>query len=163
MEENKKHGHKCGGCGGCHSHPEPEMPPDWETLAKYKAAELDNYIKRTKDAVQNAFNEGRTHVAMSILPFGDNLGEAIKVVKNPDDKKGIEILARKFDEILKGLGLEEIAVKVGDTFDPYIHACISACEDGTNKIALVYQKGYKFAGRIVRPALVSLSKKGETK
>ena len=165
MEESKTkkttkkadgHVHDCanctGGCGGAGGH--GHKPPDWESIAKYKAAELDNYIKRQKDAVQNAFNDGRTHVLLSILPIADSLGEALKTVKNADDRKGIEILKNKFEGVLMALGMEEIPVKKGDKFDPHIHNSITACEDGENKISEVLQKGYRFGGRIIRPALV---------
>ena len=134
-----------------------EIPKiDWESIAKYKAAELENYIKRTKDAIANAFNDGRTHVLMTMLPLGDSLGEAIKTVKNPDDQKGLEILVRKFDAVLESLGMEEIPVAAGDTFDPYIHSCIAPAQDGNNKVLEVWQKGYKFAGRVIRPATVKI-------
>ena len=169
-EEKFKHhaDHDCANCNGCGNGkfaPSEDIDKgtnagteaiNWENIAKYKAAELDNYIKRTKDAIQNAFNDGRTHVLMTILPISDSLGEAIKSVQNPDDKKGLEILTRKFDEILQGLGLEEIPVKVGDIFDPYIHACITSPSDNNNKILEVWQKGYKFAGRVIRPATVRI-------
>jgi len=87
MEEKKKttarprkeegQAHECGGCGGCGNHGHHEEP-DWKSIAQYKAAELENYIKRQRDAVQNAFNDGRIHVLLSILPIGDSLSEAMK-------------------------------------------------------------------------------------
>jgi len=131
--------------------------PDWESIARYKAAELENYIKRTKDSVQTAFNDGKAHVMMMILPLTDSLTEALKTVKADADRKGIEILARKFDGILKGLGLEEIPVKAGDQFDPFIHQSINQASEGAkNKIVEVYTKGYKFAGKTIRPATVRI-------
>jgi len=139
---------------------EPEKvvnePPNWESIAKYKAAELDNYIKRNRDSVQNAFNDGRTNVIMGFLPFGDNLGEALKIIKDENDRKGIEVLLRKFEAILVNFGLEEIPVKKGDNFDPYIHSAVAQGETDKNKVLEVLQKGYKFAGRIIRPAMVRI-------
>jgi molecular chaperone GrpE len=157
------------GCEGeCNAHDKkPEKPDgaecsaksavDWESIAKYKAAELDNYIKRNKDTVSNAFNEGRTAAAMKIVPLVDALGEAIKSVQTETDRKGIEILTRKFENVLGDLGIEEIAVKKGDKFDPHIHHAINeGAEDGQQKVVEVYQKGYKFAGRTIRAALVKI-------
>ena len=138
---------------------EPEIveAPNWESIAKYKAAELDNYIKRNKDATLNAFNDGKSHVVMKVLPLTDSLNEALKTIKSEADRQGIEILSRKFDTILTGLGLEEIPVKAGDNFDPFIHQSISqAQEGGKNKILEVYNKGYKFAGKVIRPATVRI-------
>jgi|GEM_PF-1833433 len=162
-------GHECGGCGGCGGHQRtagptkatvtqmtPEGPTNWEEVAKYKAAELDNYIKRTKDAIGNAFNDGRAQVLVQILPLLDALVEAQKTVQTAADKEGLEILVRKFEETLVRLGMEVIPVKKGDKFDPYIHSCMSAAADNNEKILEVYQKGYRFAGRVVRPALVKI-------
>ena len=131
-------------------------PVDWENIAKYKAAELENYIRRSKDAAQNAFNDGRTHVLLSILPLTDSLSEAIKTVQNENDRKGIEMLSGKFNDVLRNLGIEEIPVNIGDNFDPHIHSCIVTSETGENKVREVFAKGYKFAGRVVRPAMVKL-------
>ena len=129
---------------------------DWEKIAKYKAAELDNYIKRQKDAVGNAFNDGRTHAITSILPVLDSISDAVKIVKDENDLAGIKILERKFAGILAGMGLEEIVTKKGDPFDPYIHTCVAAGENTENLVLEVWQKGYKFAGRVIRPVTVKI-------
>jgi len=131
-----------------------EEQPNWESIAKYKAAELDNYIKRHRDAVGNAFNDGRAKVIVELLPIGDALGEALKILKTDADKKGIEMLIRKFDNILETHGVEILEVKQGDKFDPYIHNAISS---GGEKIKEVLAKGYKFSGKVIRPAMVILN------
>lgn len=147
MEESKEHEKKA-------HEPAPE-PINWENIAKYKAAELENYIKRNRDSVQNAFNDGRQNVIMGILPFGDALAEALRTVKD-ESATGIQILIRKFESFLRDLGLEEISVKHGDPFDPYVHSCIGESGTGENKVIDVLQKGYKFAGRVIRPAMVKI-------
>jgi len=138
--------------------PEPEQKPkiDWESIAKYKAAEFENYIKRQKDSVSNAFNDGRGKVLMEFLPFGDNLAEAIKMIPGADERKGVEILLRKFNSIIENIGVEVLTVKAGDTFDPYIHQSINAGATGDNTVKEVLANGYKFAGRILRPAVVRI-------
>jgi len=130
---------------------------DWQSVAKYKAAELENYIKRTRDAVNNAFNDGRAQVMVSIIPIADSLCEAIKGLgASKEVIAGITILKKKVDDILKSIGLEEMNVKVGDNFDPYKHSCVQAAKDGATKITSICQKGYIFAGKVVRPAIVML-------
>jgi molecular chaperone GrpE len=90
---------------------------------------------------------------MEILPIGDALGEAMKILKSDADKKGIEMLIRKFDNILETHGVEILEVKIGDKFDPYIHNAISS---GGEKVMEILQKGYKFSGRVIRPAMVRI-------
>lgn len=133
-----------------------QSAPDWENIAKYQAAELANYIKRNKDAVQNAFNDGRASVLNAFLPVLDALGDGVKTIKDASDKEGVEIILRKFEKILLDVGFEEIPCKKGDEFDPYIHTCISNNGDADTKITKVWQKGYRFNGRVVRPATVSI-------
>ena len=125
-------------------------------LAKYKAAELENYVKRNKDAVSNSFNDGRIQVVTSFLPIYDSLVEALKTMKDPTAHEGIHILQRKFEGILKSIGVEEIPAAKGDPFDPYVHQCVMASENTENKITEVWQKGYKFAGRVIRPVTVKI-------
>jgi molecular chaperone GrpE len=144
------------------SSPDP-TPIDWEKTAKYKAAELDNYIKRHKDAVANAFTDGRAYVISGILPILDSINEAVKTVHNEHEhagsesfRQGLEILQRKFQSILESMGVEEIPVKKGDPYDPYIHNCALTSENTANKIVEVWQKGFKYAGRIIRPATVKI-------
>ena len=146
---------------------EEAEPIDWESVAKYKAAELENYIKRQKDAVSNAFNEGRGQVLAAVLPVLDNFSDALKMAKPKPDgeaahqcneslRTGIEMLKRKFEGILMGLGMEEIPTGRGDPFDPYIHQCVAAGENTDNKVKEIWQKGYRFAGRVIRPVTVKI-------
>jgi molecular chaperone GrpE len=136
---------------------------DWEKTAKYKAAELENYIKRHKDAVSNAFTDGRAHVISCILPILDSLNEAVKTARKEKEwgntelfRQGLEVLQRKFESILETLGVEEISVKKGDPYDPYIHNCASAREHTNNTVVEVWQKGFKFAGKVIRPVTVKI-------
>jgi molecular chaperone GrpE len=138
-------------------HQETKEPKiDWEGIAKYKAAELENYIKRHKDSVQNSYNDGRTSILLNFLPLGDSLSEAIRTIKDENDRIGVQILTRKFESILIGFGVEIIDVKIGDKFDPYIHQCVSTADDTKNKITEILGAGYKFSGRVVRPAIVRI-------
>jgi len=145
------------------------VSPNWESIAKYKAAELENYIKRQKDAVGNAFNDGRLSVVMGILPIMDIAAEALKSMKDENDRKGVEMLLKKFEANMYSIGLEEIACKAGDKFDPYVHNCVSK-EHEDNIVREIWQKGYrlggkvpgdsqgsyKFAGRVIRPVAVKI-------
>ena len=130
--------------------------PNWENIAKYKAAELENHIKRSRDQIQLAYYDGVAKALTKILPLSDALCEAIKTVANESDRRGIEMLLRKFDTTLAEMGMEQIEVRVGDKFDPYIHSSIGSSTTEENKITAVYQKGYRMNGKVIRPAMVGL-------
>jgi len=125
-------------------------------LAKYKQAELENYIKRQREATANAFNDGKILVVMGVLPVLDSFSDAIKLMGDDKCREGVEILYRKFESILESLGLEEIKTSVGEAFNPHVHNCAATSENSDNKIKEVWQKGYKLGGRTVRPVTVRL-------
>jgi molecular chaperone GrpE len=65
------------------------------------------------------------------------------------------------NDILTSTGLQKIAVKSGDEFDPNIHEAISSEENDKfkdNYIIDVTETGYKFGTQVVRPAKVRVSK-----
>ena len=128
--------------------------------AKYEKAEFENYKKRERSTLDNAFNEGKTFVIINTLPVLDSLTEALKIIKGDENRQGIEILKRKFESILKGIGLEEIDAKAGVKFDPHIHNSV-AVEKVKDKppgtVLEEWQKGYKLGGKVIRPATVKVS------
>ena len=166
MEEQKKSSKAKGcGCGGECGSMELELESakkqaeDNLNLAKYQKAEFENYKKRHAENTASAFVDGKMYAIINVLPLLDNLAEALKSIQNPADREGMEILYRKFESILSGMGLEEIKA-VGEVFSPHLHNCISRdAETGkpSNTVTQEWQKGYKFAGKVIRPTTVSVA------
>jgi molecular chaperone GrpE len=124
-------------------------------LAKFHKAEFENFKKRQADATNNAFNDGRAFVLMNVLPMVDALVDAVKSTA----EQGLEVLLRKFEGILIAMGVEE--VKNDGAFDPYIHNAVQVKEDAgkpAKAILEVWQRGYKMAGRVIRPSMVVINK-----
>jgi len=126
-------------------------------LAQFYKAEFENFKKRNHDSAQKAFSDGKEIAILQILPIGDSLQEALKSVETQNDREGIEILIRKFSQVLFGLGVEEIPT-VGEKFDPKVHNAIAVKDGKPDKVVEEFQKGYKMAGRLVRPAMVAVGK-----
>jgi molecular chaperone GrpE len=73
---------------------------------------------------------------------------------------GIAIIQRQLQEILTRMGLTEVESE-GKPFDPHIHEAVSQNEteehpEGT--VLEVFQKGYLFKDRLLRPAMVSVAR-----
>lgn len=71
-------------------------------------------------------------------------------------KKGIELVLKQFQDVLKSKGVEEIKT-VGETFDPELHEAVSSIQDdskGEKEIVQEYRKGYKIGSRVVRHSMV---------
>ena len=137
-----------------------KLAEDNLNIAKYQKAEFENYKKRERGNFETSFNEGRVFAVMAFLPVFDAVSEALKVIQGDENRKGIEILMRKFDDIMKSFGVAEIAASPGDKFDPYVHNSI-AVEKAPGKpsgtILEVWQKGYKLDNRVIRAATVKVS------
>jgi len=126
-------------------------------LAKYHAAELENFRKRNMESAHKAFNDGRERVLLQILPIMDALYEAMKTVETEHDRAGIEILIRKFTQTLTTNGVEEIG-KVGEEFNPHMHEAVAvAAAEKCGIVLEVWQSGYIMNGKVIRPATVKVS------
>ena len=119
-------------------------------------AEYANYRKRverdreaTKDlAVGAALGE--------LLPVLDDVGRA----RDHGDLEGaFKSVAESFESTVARVGLEKYGV-VGDPFDPTIHEAIShelSAEVTGPTCTTVFQPGYRYKGRVLRPAIVAVS------
>ena len=91
------------------------------------------------------------------LPVVDNLENALKIeTQDVEYKKGIELVLKQFNDILKTKGVEEITA-MGDTFDPALHEAVSSIQDpekNAQEIVQEYRKGYKIGSKVIRHSMV---------
>ncbi len=133
---------------------------DFEELEdRYKRilAEFENFKKRSNKERDGLYNSILSDVVEVILPVLDNLENAVKVQTGDEEyKKGIELVLKQFQDVLKSKGVEEIKT-VGETFDPELHEAVSSIQDdtkGEKEIVQEYRKGYKIGSRVVRHSMV---------
>lgn len=101
----------------------------------------------------------------NILPAFDDLNRAKDNIDNVKDldslKEGLKLVSHNLIRAFEALGISEMNVKVGDTFNPDEHdaiACDETEEEG--KIVGIYSKGYLYYDKIIRcPQVVVGSKK----
>ncbi len=124
-------------------------------------AEFDNYKKRTANQWAEGFAEGEASIIKKILPVGDNLDWALSLGLDEKTAEGIKKIREKFDDTLRGLGIEEIN-PVGEPFDPNFAEAVMQvpAQDGEepDTVKQVFQKGYKKKDKIIRYATVSVIK-----
>lgn len=136
-----------------------KLAEDNLNIAKYQKAEFENYKKRERQSTESAFNDGRAFAIMNFLPVFDALNDALKLVKD-ENRAGLEMLERKFANILSSFGVTEISAKVGDNFDPHIHNSVAVGKSDkqhSGTILEIWQKGYKLDGRILRAVSVKVN------
>lgn len=122
-------------------------------------AEYENYRKRTQSARTQAYTDGRSDVAVKLLPIADNLERALLSCKEEQTAKGIEMVLKSFRKFLEEEKITEIN-PVGEAFDPETSEAIMAVEgEGeSGTVKEVYLKGYVREGKVLRFAQVVVIK-----
>lgn len=120
-------------------------------------AEFENYKKRSGKERETLYNSILADVVESFLPIVDNLENALKAnTQDVEYKKGIELVLKQIQTLLKSKGVEEIPA-VGETFDPALHEAVSSVQDpekNTQEIVQEYRKGYKIGHKVIRHSMV---------
>ena len=138
-------------------------------------AETENQRRRFEKEKQEAFEFGGFNFARESLSLLDNIDRAISSFKNDDKLKdnkdlnkiidGIEIIKKDLISIFKKNGIEAIEC-INKKFDPNFHQAMLEIDDNTKEVGTVIQeiqKGYMMKDRLLRPALVGVTKKREQK
>lgn len=129
-------------------------------------ADFENYKKMQSDSQKDLVRYAASNILLQIIPVLDNFHMSTAHI--PEDQKdggwvvGIMHIQKQLENVLSENGVEEIAVKVGDSFDPIMHEAIEDkecvhCEGEKkfeNKIKRVVMNGYKMGEKIIRPARV---------
>ena len=127
-------------------------------------AELDNVRKRTARDIESAHKYALERFVTELLPVMDSMEMGITASTGMDDvnslKQGMELTHRMLAVALDKFGVKAIDPQ-GEKFNPERHEAVSlqqaiAVEPGM--IISVMQKGYELNGRLVRPAMVVVSK-----
>ena len=138
-------------------------------------AEMENQRRRFEKEKQEAFEFGGFNFAGESLSLLDNIDRAIMSFRNDENLKnnkdlnkiidGIEVVKKDLVSIFKKNGIESIEC-INKKFDPNFHQAMLEVEDNTKEPGTVVQeiqKGYMMKDRLLRPSLVSVTKKREEK
>ena len=128
-------------------------------------AELDNFQKRTEKQLIQAQLYSTEKLSSELLIIMDSLEAAEKIATSPNLKiedliEGNTLLLKTAKEVFGKLNIEEIN-PLNDKFDPDFHQAMATRDADLeeNTVLEVMQKGYKLNSKLLRPALVIVSKK----
>jgi molecular chaperone GrpE len=132
-----------------------------QTLLR-RQADFDNYRKRVEKERSEDSRRSTARVIEALIPVVDSFDQALASHREPEYanyRKGFELIHKQLIDNIAKLGAERID-PVGMTFDPHLHQAMDRTEttdkdEGT--ILQVFQPGYVFHGRVLRPAMVRVA------
>jgi molecular chaperone GrpE len=132
-----------------------------QTLLR-RQADFDNYRKRVEKERSEDSKRATARLIEGLIPVIDGFENALAAHREAEYenyRKGFELIYKQFLDHLTKLGVERLD-PVGKLFDPHLHQAVDRAEtkdheDGT--ILQVFQPGYVFHGRVLRPAMVRVA------
>lgn len=125
-------------------------------------ADFQNYKKRIEKEKSDIHEFANEQLILELLPVIDNFERALQSAKEVEqDKKfveGVEMIFQQFLAVLNKNGVQEIDA-MGKIFDPNYHHAVMQEENPdyeSNTIVEVFQKGYTFREKVVRPSMVKV-------
>lgn len=129
-------------------------------------AEVQNMRRRCEQDVEKAHKFALERFAGELLTVVDNLERALAAVPEAGSEQvkamqeGVELTLKGFLEVLARFNVVPIA-PLGEPFDPQCHQAVATVpkpDSEPNTVLDVMQKGYSLNGRVIRPAMVVVSK-----
>ena len=130
-------------------------------------ADAQNIKRRAEQDVERARKFALEQFTRELLPVADNLERALESAAGDDEAiksiaEGVELTLKSLLDAMKKSNIEVVDPQ-GEPFDPNLHQAMSMVENNDvepNSVIAVMQKGYTLNGRLVRPAMVMVSKSG---
>ena len=129
-------------------------------------AEMQNLRRRTEQDIEKAHKYGQEKLSIELLAVMDNLERSQEAASDSEDeavqaiRAGVDLTVKGFVDCFKKFNIETID-PLGEPFDPQLHQAMSMqenTESEPNTVIAVMQKGYTLHGRVIRPAMVMVSK-----
>ncbi|MDH5612183.1 MAG: nucleotide exchange factor GrpE [Gammaproteobacteria bacterium] len=140
---------------------EKKAEENWELLLRSKA-EMENLRRRTQIDLENAHKYGIERFVSELLPVMDSmeLGLAVENASTESLREGMTLTLNMVNQMFEKFNIKMID-PVNEPFNPELHQAMTAQptdEFEPNTVIAVMQKGYLLNDRLVRPAMVMVSK-----
>jgi len=139
---------------------------EWKNKCVRAAADFENFKKRMIQDQKLWLGTAQAEILGDVLTIVDDFERALAEQKKRELSKEVVVWLEGFDmtyqslqKLLKKFGVEEIMEH--DTFNPIYHEAmmqVDSSEHESGAVVEVTQKGYRFKGKVLRPAKVSVAK-----
>lgn len=134
-------------------------------------AELENLRKRTQKELDDTRKYAAAQFARDLLSVSDNLARALGAMAPQEDLSdpvralldGVKLTAQELQSVFTRHGVKKVPA-LHEKFDPHVHQAMFEVEDAqvpAGDVAQVLQEGYVMHERLLRPAMVGVSKEKE--
>lgn len=132
-------------------------------------AEMQNLRRRTEQDIEKAHKYGQEKFSTELLTVMDNLERALAAASDYEDEtvkaiyEGVDLTLKSFTDCFNRFHIGSVD-PMGEPFDPQLHQAVTILENSDvepNTVIEVMQKGYTLHGRVIRPAMVVVSKEPE--
>ena len=133
-------------------------------------AEMQNMRRRTEQDIEKAHKYGQEKFSIELLTVMDNLERALAAASDYEDEtvkaiyEGVDLTLKSFTDCFNRFHIGSVD-PMGEPFDPQLHQAVTILENSDvepNTVIEVMQKGYTLHGRVIRPAMVVVSKEPES-
>jgi molecular chaperone GrpE len=132
-----------------------------QTLVR-RQADFENFRKRTERDRHEEGRRGVERMILDLIPVLDAFDRALQGHDDPsyeEYRKGVILIRKQLWDALTRHGLQRVEA-AGKMFDPHVHQAIERVESAEYPdgfIVDVFQDGYQFHGRVLRPAIVRVA------
>lgn len=128
-------------------------------------AEIENIRRRNTQEIEKIHRFSLERFVLELLPVIDNLERTLSIMDRSDTAlssitKGIDLTLKSFLDTVSKFGVKSVH-DIHVPFNPEVHQAISIMESEEyqpNQVLTIIQKGYTLNGRLIRPAMVTVSK-----
>lgn len=138
---------------------------DWKQSYLRKQADFQNFTKRKEKELEELRKFASEKIVTKLLDGVDNLERAIAASSATKDfdglVKGVDMILNQLKGIMESEGVE--AIKAEGKYDPMFHHAVMVEDNpdfGEDEIVMELQKGYTMKGKVIRPSMVKVCKKG---
>lgn len=143
---------------------EQQAQENWDKLLRANA-ELDNLRRRTERELENAHKYALERFAQELLAVRDSLEMGVAAAEQEEAsvdkiKEGTELTLRMLESAMEKFNIQPVDPQ-GEPFNPELHQAMSMVESpdkDPNTVINVMQKGYLLNDRLIRPAMVIVSR-----
>jgi molecular chaperone GrpE len=131
-----------------------------QELLQRRQAEFENYRRRIERERGELFEYAAMDTVKALLPVLDDFERALRVeTADKEYARGMELIYQRLYEALKKMGLEPLSTE-GALFNPHEHHAVEMVDTNEHPDQTIldeYQRGYKFKGRLLRPAMLKVA------